>query len=115
MDQPHPAQIKEQGQRQEPVHHLVRVRLPNREFIQEGLVLVSVLGRMRPHVAIVRAIGVQTRTMVEQCVQFMIAHDRHCRSLIAHGADEGQDRPVRAAHIDEVPEEGSDATLRMVP
>ena len=61
MHEAQAVQMKKQGQCQEPFKHLVRVRMPNGEFIQKRLVLTPVLGRMHPHVAIICPIGVQTK------------------------------------------------------
>ena len=70
---------------------------------------------MRPHVAIIRPIRVQTGPMIKQRVQFVVAHDCDSMPLIMDGADEGQDRPVRAAHIDEISQKCRDTPLRMRP
>lgn len=109
------ARIKQQWQCQGPVEHLLRVRLPYREFIQKRLVLGHVRGRMRPHVAINYSTRVQTRQMAEQRVQVVIAHDRDSVSLIMHGANEREDRLVRVADTDEIAGKCRDASLRMRP
>jgi len=89
--------------------------VPDGEFIQKSLVLGRVLGGMRPHVAVIGAVSVQTGLMIEERVQFVVAHNRDGISLITHGTNDIQDRPVRAAHVDEITEKSSDTPLRMGP
>ena len=69
----------------------------------------------RPHVAIIRPIRIQTRSMIKLRVQFVVAHNCDAMPLVLHGADEGQDRSVRTAPVDEIAQERRDTPLRMRP
>jgi hypothetical protein len=109
------AQLEKQGQPQEPVEHLRRVRVADGEFIQNSLVLGSVLVGMRPYVAVIGGVSVLTELMIEECVQFVVTHDRDGLPLITHGTNAIKNRPVRAAHIDEITEKRRDTPLRMCP
>jgi hypothetical protein len=53
--------------------------------------------------------------MKKDRIAFVVAHDRDSMSLIAHGTDNIQESPVRAAHVDEIRRNVDDRPRRSTP
>lgn len=115
MDHAHIAKVEEQGKGQEPCHHLVGPGTPNRELVDEGLMLGDVLGHMRPHVVVGHVQPVLALAVEMQGIQFVIAHDGHGIAVLHHGAHQFDDLSVAGTGVDEVTEEGSQSAIGMLP
>lgn len=115
MDHAHIAKVEEQGKGQKPRHHFGGSGTPNRKFVDEGPMLVDVLGHMRSHVAVGHVQPVLALAVEMQGIQFVIAHDGHGIAVLHHGAHQFDDLSVAGTGVDEVTEEGRQPAIGMLP